>query len=134
VFRHHLDLLAGGDLLQLDEVAQQPPDRYRVADRQLRAAAFGDLQADLVGGQKPEAARHRVDQRRIVARHHAEMIADPVADAGRQRHLDVPGRAVGGRRASPVLQFPVDQHLHRRDPAEGCHRIDCRGRDRLDPV
>ena len=134
VLRHDLDLLAGRDLLQFDELGQQPPDRNGIADRQLRAAAFGDLQPDLVGGQEAEAARHRIHQRRIVARHHAEMIADAVGDAGRQLHLDMPGRAVGGVGAGPVLQFAVDQHLHRRGAAERHDGIDRRRRHRLDPV
>ena len=94
MFRHDLDLLAGRDLLQLDELGQQPADRDGIADRQLRAAAFRDLQPDLIGRQEAEAARDGIDQRRIVARHHAEMVADAIGDAGRQLHLDMPGRAV----------------------------------------
>ena len=78
MLRHDLDLLAGRDLLQFDEFGQQPPDRNGIADRQLRAAAFGDLQSDLIGRQEAEAARDGIDQRRIVARHHAEMIADAI--------------------------------------------------------
>ena len=61
----------------------------------MRAAAFGDLQPDLIAGQETEAARDGIDQRGIVARHHAEMVADAIGDAGRQLHLDMPGRAVG---------------------------------------
>ena len=33
VLRHDLDLLAGSDLLQLDEFRQQPSNRYGVAHR-----------------------------------------------------------------------------------------------------
>ena len=58
-------------------VSSRPTDTG-IADRQLRAAAFGDLQPDLIGRQKSEAARDRIHQRRIVARHDAEMIADPI--------------------------------------------------------
>ena len=117
MLRHDLDLLAGRDLLQLDELGQQPPDRHGIADRQLRAAAFGDVQPDLVGRQEAEAARDGIDQRGIVARHDAEMIADAIGDAGRQLHLDMPGRAVGSIGAGLVLQFGIDRHLHRRDAA-----------------
>ena len=45
---HDLDLLAGCDLLQLDEFAEQAADRHGIADRQLRAASLGDLKPDLV--------------------------------------------------------------------------------------
>lgn len=83
---HDLDLLACRDLLQLDELAEQAADRHGVPDRQLRAAPFGDLKPDLVGGQEPKAAGHRIHQRRIVARDDAEVIADAVADVGRQLH------------------------------------------------
>ena len=134
VLRHDLDLLAGRDLLQLDEFGQQPPDRDRLADRQLRAAAFRDLQPDLVGRQEAEAAGDGIDQRRIVARHHAEVIADAIADAGRQLHLDMPGRAVRRVGAGLVLQFAVDQHLHRRDAADRDDRVDRGRRHRLDVV
>ena len=134
VLRHDLDLFAGRDLLQLHKLTQQPPHRNRIADRQLRAAAFGDLQPDLVGRQESEAARHRIHQRRIVARHYAEVIADPVAGAGRQLHLDVPGRPLRGIGAALVLQFAVGQHLHRRSAAEGNDRIDGGRRNRLDLV
>ena len=94
MLRHDLDLLAGRDLLQFDELGEQPADRDDITDRQLRAAAFGDLQADLVRGQETETARDRIDQRRIVARHHAEMIADAIRHIRRQLHLDMPGRTV----------------------------------------
>ena len=124
VFRHDLDLLAGRDLLQFDEIGQQPADRHRVADRQLRAPAFRHLQPDLVGGEEAEAARDRIHQRRIVARHHAEMVADAIGDIGRQLHLDVPGGPVRGVGAGLVLQFAVDQDLHRRDAAKGDDRVD----------
>ena len=117
VLRHDLDLLAGRDLLQFDEFGEQAPDRYGVADRQLRAAALGHLQPDLVGRQEPKTARDGIHQRRIVARHHAEMVADAVADAGGQLHLDMPGRAIGRIGAGLVLQFAVGQHLHRRHAA-----------------
>ena len=78
MLRHDLDLLAGRDLLQLDKLGQQPPDRHRIADRQLRAAAFGDIQPDLIGRQEAEAARHGIHQRRVVARHDAQVIADAI--------------------------------------------------------
>ncbi len=107
VVRHDLDLLAGRGLLQLDEIGEQAADRHRLAGRQLRAAALGDLEPDLVGGQKAEAARHRIDQRRIVARHHAEMIADPIADVGRQLHLDMPRRAIRRIGAGSALQLAI---------------------------
>ncbi len=96
LLRHDLDLLARCDLLQLDEFGEQAADRDGLADRQLRAAAFGDLQPDLVGRQEAEAARHRIDQRRVVARHDAEVIADAIVQARRQLDLDVPGRTSDG--------------------------------------
>src|SRR5207302_9320074 len=88
VFRHDLDLLARRDLLQFDELGQQPPDRHGIAHRQLRAAALGDLQPDLVRRQEAKAARDGIDQRRVVARDDAEMVADAIGDAGWQLHLE----------------------------------------------
>ena len=93
-----------------------------------------DLQPDLIGGQKAEAARHRIHQRRIVARHHAQVIADAIADVGRQLHLDMPGRSIGRVGAGLVLQFAVDQHLHRRSAALHHDGIDRGLRHRLDLV
>ena len=54
LLRHDLDLLAGRDLLQLDELGEQPPDRDRLADRQLRAAAFTRRSA---GSDRPAGSR-----------------------------------------------------------------------------
>ena len=68
MLRQDLDLLPGCDLLQFDKIRQQPSDRHGFTDRQLRAPAVGHLQSDLVGGKKTEATRHRIHQRRIVAR------------------------------------------------------------------
>ena len=134
VFRHDLDLLAGRDLLQLDELGQQSPDRHGIVDRQLRAAAFGDVQPDLVGRQKAETACDGIDQRGIVARNHAEMVADAIGDAGWQLHLDVPGRAVGGVGAALVLQLGIIQHLHRRDAALRNDGMNGGWRHRLDRI
>ena len=134
VFRHDLDLLAGRDLLQLDEFGQQPADRDRIARRQLRATSLGDPQPDLIGRQEAEAARHRIDQRGIVAGHDAQMIADAIADAGGKLHFDVPGRALGSVWTGLVLQFTIDQYLQWRGAAEQRGGADRRRRDRLDLV
>ena len=90
MLRHDLDLFSRRDLLKLDEIGQQLADRDAVADRQLGAASLGHPQPDLVGRKEAEAARDGVDQRRVVARHHAEVIADAVTHALRQLHFDVP--------------------------------------------
>jgi hypothetical protein len=134
VFGHDLDLLAGRDLLQFDELGQQPPDRHGISDRQLRTAAFGYLKPDLVAGQEAEPPCNRIDQRRIVARHHAEVIADTIRDTLRQLHLDMPGRAVGRVGAGLVLQLGIDLHLHRRDAALRHDGVDRGRRHRLDGV
>ena len=102
MFRHDLDLLAGRDLLQFDKVGQQPPDRHRLAGRQLGAAAFGDLQPDLIGGKESEAAGDGIHQRRIVARHHAEVIADPIVDV-RQAVAPRYGGSIFRKRWAPAL-------------------------------
>ena len=134
MLRHDLDLLAGRDLLQFDELGQEAADRDDITDRQLRAAAFGDLQSDLVGGEETETAGDQIYQRRIVARDHAEMVADAIRQIRRQLHFDMPGRTFRSVCAALVLQLGVDEHLHRRNTAERHDRIDGGRRHRLDRV
>src|SRR4051812_48053302 len=110
MLRHDLDLLARGDLLQFHEISQQPPDRDRLAGRELRAAALRYLQTDLVGGKETEAASNGIDQRGIVARHDAEMIADAVSHIGRQLYLDMPGRPFRAVDGGLVLQLAICQN------------------------
>ena len=100
----------------------------------MRAAALGDLQPDLVRRQEAKAARDGIDQRRVVARDDAEMVADAIGDAGRQLHLDMSRRAVGRIGAAFVLQFGIDRHFHRRNATLRNEQIDGRGRHRLDRI
>jgi hypothetical protein len=100
----------------------------------LRTAAFGDLQPDLIAGQEAEAARDGIDQRRIIARDDAEMVADAVSNTRRQLHLDMAGRPVGTIGARLVLQLGIDQHLHRCDAPLCDEHVDGRGRHRLDRI
>ena len=134
VLGHDLDLLARGNLLQLDEFGEQASDRDGFADRQLGAAAFRHLQADLVRRQEAEPARHRIDQRRIVARHHGQVVADAVGQARRQLHLDVPGRTLRRIGAGFVLQLVANKHFHRRGTAERDDGVDRGRRHWLDGI
>ena len=134
MFRHDLDLPAGRHLLQFDEIGQQSPDGYRLADGQLCPSSLGDPQTDLIGGKKSKTASHGIDECRIVARHDAQMIADAIAGCSGQLHLDMPGRSLRGVAAKLVLQFVVGKHFHRRGTAERHHRIGDRRRHGFDPV
>ena len=83
-----------------NSVSSRPTDTHRRP-----AIARGGLRRPAAGSdrrQETEAARDGIDQRGIVARHHAEMVADAIGNAGRQLHLDMPGRAVG-RIDAPLL-------------------------------
>ena len=105
ILRYDLDLFSRRDLLELDEIGQELADRNALANRQLRAAAFGDRELDLVGRQDTEAMRHRIDQRGIIARHDAEMVTNAITCALRQLNLDMTDRAVGRIGAALVLEL-----------------------------
>ena len=98
----------------------------------MRAAALRHVQPDLIGRQEPKTSCHGIDQHWVVARNDAEVIADAVAQAGRQLHLDVAGGTPVV--ADVILKLSIFKHLHRNDAALRHRRIGGARCDRLDGV